>query len=80
MRFKDISGVDVSDNIHRVKVNDGKNTRTYWIKRTDPEKAKALAIKKHLQRVGYGRSQSPDNHELTAEIISPAANIPGENE
>lgn len=80
MRFKDISGVDISDNIHRVKVNDGKNTRTYWIKRADPEKAKALAIKKHLQRVGTGRTQDGSERELSAEIISPAANIPGEQE
>jgi len=58
-------------NLTLVKVVDGNATRTYWVAKKNPEKAKQEAIKKHRQRVGLGRMQAWNDHDLTAEIVEP---------
>lgn len=59
--------------IQKVKVTDGTNHRTYFIKGAKPEKVIAKAIKTHKQRMGYGatvRGRVLADKEVSAEIVT----------
>jgi hypothetical protein len=69
MRFSEISGLEINEAATLVKIQDGDTYRTYWVKKSTPEKAISDAIKKHRERAGLGRHQSTNDHDLKAEIV-----------